>query len=235
MKLRHTLIWILVMGILLGVSAWELKAIAPKPMFQSGEKITYVIKKIGLKAGTATIEFKGQTQLNGRPVALIVFTARGMNFFDEEKIFTDPVSFYPLIVQRDLNIWGKREQITEDYTQPGKVLIKKTAGGKTSEQTIEKSGTIDNIYTFIYRYRQSGQFSAGEKFQIHLPTLDVTMQLVKKTKIKINSEDRPVYYFKSDPEKFEVWFGIDDKKIPLQINGAVGFGDTVMVMRQYQG
>lgn len=203
--------------------------------FSTGEKITYSIKKIGVKAGEATLAFEGTYRLNTKKAYLIVFTVRGLNFFDEEKIFVDPDTFYPVLVERNLNIWGKKEKISEHYLSgQGQVKIIKNAGGKISEQTIEKKGKLDNIYSFIYRYRQSGTFQLGENLLMNLPTKDVNLKLKEVTKLKAAGKKFDAYYMTSDPSQYEVWFDNSAKKIPLKINGAVGFGDTTMVMVDYK-
>ena len=123
-----------------------------KNPFANGEKIIYSIKKMGVKAGEASLVFHGSTRVKNKEVYLIQFTASALNFFDQEKIYVDPKTFYPVMVKRDLNIWGKKERITEEYlTDKGQVKITKNAGGKTTVQTIEKKGAVDNIYCFIYR------------------------------------------------------------------------------------
>ena len=203
--------------------------------FSNGEKIMFSIQKMGLKVGEATLVFQGSAKLGEKRAALIIFTAKALNFFDEEKIFVDPQTFYPLMVKRDLNIWGKREKIIEEYfPQKGVVKITKEAGGKTSEQRIEKKGTIDNIYSFIYRYRTQGQFRMGDTLSLHLPTKEVILTLKEQTNIKAAGRQFEAYYMTSDPAQYKVWFDHSDQKIPLKINGAVGFGDTAMVMVSYK-
>ena len=202
--------------------------------FSSGEKITFSIKKMGLKVGEASLVFQGSTKLKEKEAFLIVFTANAINFFDEEEIFVDPQTFYPLMVKRDLNIWGKKEKIIEEYfPEKGMVKITKDADGKTSEQRIEKKGTLDNIYSFIYRYRAQGKFQIGDTLSLCLPTKEVLLKLRAMTKIKAAGGQFDAYYMTSDPAQYEVWFDHADQKIPLKINGAIGFGDTAMVMESY--
>src|SRR5437867_4279501 len=45
-----------------------------------GEKITYAIRKLNVKAGTATLLFNGPAKIDGRDSVLITFTADGLNF-----------------------------------------------------------------------------------------------------------------------------------------------------------
>lgn len=202
--------------------------------FEAGETMRYAIKNLGVNAGEATILFKGIEKLKGNPVYLIVFTARSANFFDEEKIYADVKNFYPVVVERDLNIFGKKEKITEEYDQAkGLVKITRHAGRRTTEETIQKNGPIDNIYCFIYRYRQWGEFRMGDSFSIKLPTRDVTVDLVKTTTLKIGKQNHETFFMQSNPAKYKVWFDTSERKIPLRINGAVGISDTAMIMVNY--
>lgn len=200
-----------------------------------GEMITYDIKSLGVRAGQATLSYQGLKDLGGKKSVLIVFTARAANFYDEEKIYADSQTLYPVRVERDLNIWGKKEKITEEYNQAkGIITITKIVNNKTTTQTIEKAGPIDNIYCFIYRYRKTGQFKIGDSFLIQLPTRNITIDLVKTTKMKAAGKVFETYYMQSDPAKYRVWFDKSEKKIPLRINGAVGINDTAMIMTEYQ-
>ena len=41
------------------------------------------------------------------------------------------------------------------------------------------------------------------------------------------------YNMSSISKKYRVWFDSSHKKIPLMIDGAVGFGHTTMIMKDY--
>ena len=233
---RKIILFLLSLPLFLSLTLVDVESTLHKNFpFSDGEKITYAIKKMGVKTGESSLVFRGLTRINTKNAYLIIFTASSLNFFDEEKIYIDTKTFYPLVVNRDLNIWGKKEKIFEEYfPEKGLVKITKYAGGKKiTEQTIEKKGTLDNIYSFIYRYRNQGQFKVGDTLLMNLPTKDVVLKLKEITKIKAAGQQFDAYYMKSDPAQYEVWFDASDKKIPLKINGAVGFGDTAMVMMAY--
>ena len=207
---------------------------APLP-FSSGEEIQYDIQKFGLKAGKAILRFEGTVQLEGRDVYLIVFTAQAMNFYDEERIYLDPESFLPRQVERNLNIFGKKEQIEEAYNQQsGEIVLTKRVGGKETRQTLKKEGPVENIYGFIYRYRRDGDFNAGDNINIVLPTKDMSFQLEGKQKISVGRKVYDAYIMESSPKQYRVWFDNSPQKIPLRIDGAVGFGNTSMVLAQYE-
>src|SRR5437016_1109731 len=109
----------------------DVSAAAIKP----GEKISYNVSQMGMKIGEATLTFSGEQSYQGKKAVLIVFHAKGFNFLDDEQIYVDPVSYKPVAVLRDLNIFGNKEKIEEKYSE-GHVKISKDARGGPSEQTI---------------------------------------------------------------------------------------------------
>lgn len=202
--------------------------------FSSGETIHYDIKKLGLKVGAASLAFKGGVRLGAGEAVLIIFTANAPKFYDEEKIYLDPDTFLPLRIERDLDIFGQKENIIEYYSKTANtVRIVKKAKGKTTQRIIQRSGRLDNIYGFIYRYRYLGSFEVGEKLQIYLPTRDVVFELIATQDLDLVNKTFKTYYMESNPKKYRVWFDQGSQKIPLRIDGAVGFGKTAMVMRSY--
>ncbi len=201
--------------------------------FKKGETIKYSVKKLAFKAGDATLTYHGQQNVDGREVCLIVFKADGFNFYDEEKIYMDAKTYAPIVVERDLNIFGKKEKITEEYLE-GKIKITKIVKGKKTVETMTKKGQIDNIYGAIYHYRQTGTFKVGDEMMLRLPTMDVTLKLAKTVKIDAGGKKYDAYYMESVPAKFMVWFDTSPKRIPLRINGSVGMANTVMTMTEYK-
>ncbi|MCB9758003.1 MAG: DUF3108 domain-containing protein [Candidatus Omnitrophica bacterium] len=200
-----------------------------------GEKITYSIKQMGITAGEAVLSLEGPAVRDDKDYMLIVFKADGMNFFDLEKIYADPKTLLPQIVERDLNIFGNKEQIVEYYEpQNGKVRVVKTADGKVTEQVIKKEGLLDNIYCFIYRYRRDAEFKVADVLNINLPTMDLEITLEKTVKLSAAGKKYDAFFLRSDPSKYKLWFDAGVQKIPLRIDGAVGVGNTSMTMKSYE-
>jgi len=203
--------------------------------FSKGEIINYDIEKFKLKVGEAVLTFNGAVEVQGKEALLITFTASGFKFLDEEKIYIDAKTFYPILIQRNLSMFGKEERIMEFYDlQKGKVRIVKTAKGKTTEQVIENGERFDNIYGFIYRHRQLGQFNQKSKLDLHLPTSDIQFKFVQQKKFTIGDQAFNAIYMHSISKKFEVWFDSGPKHTPLKINGALGFGNMSMVFKGRQ-
>jgi len=201
--------------------------------FAVGETIHYSVRKLGLR-GKASLVYQGPVTFKGQKLVLVVFTTEAFNFFDQENIYLDPEDYRPVFVERDLNIFGKKEKIFEEYLpDEGKIMVTKEASGKTSTQQLEVKGAIDNIYGFIYRYRKQGVFKVGDTLDVRLPTQQIKIKLTKRTTIKAAGKTYDSYYMHSDPDKYKLWFGAGPMKLPLRISGAAGFGNTVMIMTDY--
>ena len=199
--------------------------------FAKGEMIRYSIKKMGIKVGEATLAFEGETPRDGKKYDLIIFTAKGFNFFDEERIYVDGETFLPKFVLRDVNVFGKKEKVTEVYDQAaGTVTITKVAKGGTTVRILEKTGPIDNIYGYIYRYRLHGGFDREERVQVALPAMDVTFAGVKNLEFKAAGKTYPALLLRSVPAQYSIWMDRGPAHLPLRIAGAVGFAKTVMTM-----
>lgn len=203
--------------------------------FEPGETVTYAIKKLGVKVGEAILVFKGLEQHAGQNYYHIAFTARAMNFLDEEYIFVDPQSLYPVRVERNLNIFGKKERILEIYDQAkSEIRIVKTVKGKETQQTIRKNGAIDNIYCFLYRFRRETAIDQKGSFEMKLPTRDVVIEFVEQDELKAGGKTYQTLYLQSAPKEYKLWFDSGAKKVPLRIDGAMGIASTSLVMMDYK-
>ncbi|MBF0523050.1 MAG: DUF3108 domain-containing protein [Candidatus Omnitrophica bacterium] len=200
-----------------------------------GETISYKIKQLGLRAGSATLVFKGPAKIEGQEAILILFTAHGFNFLDEEEIFVDPKTYYPILVRRNLNIFGDKEKIDEFYDQKkGLVRIVNYDKDRTRERVIEKGKPLDNIYGFIYRHRKEGVLNLNEELSMQLPTQDVTIRFEKKQKMSVAGKVYDAIFMQGKPRNIRIWFDAGENKIPLRIDGAVGFGSAAMIMTKYE-
>ncbi len=202
--------------------------------FRNGETITYDIKK-GVKVGQAVLTFVGPVQQEGNTRLLVTFKASGWNFYDNEEIYLSPDTYLPMVVIRDINIFGSKEKIREDYLQTAnKIYVHKTVRGKTTTQVLTPKATVENIYGFIYRFRQSGSFRVGEEVAIHLPTQDLKIGIVNTMRLDVGKRKAASFYMESKPDKFKIWFSVDQNRIPLKISGSMGIANTVMVMSDYK-
>jgi len=200
----------------------------------ANEYLTFTIKKLGLKAGVAQLDYHGVKNVDGHDVLHVKFKAGALNFLDEEDIYCSVDNYYPVRVERNINLWGKKEQITEVYDLKGSVNITKYVKDEVKEQTITKDKPLDNIYCFLLRYRLKKLHEQNRDFQLILPTKDLTLKHKKDTTIRAAGEKHEAYYLESTPKKYRLWFAKDKQdNLPLRIDGAVGFGKTSMILRHY--
>ena len=198
-----------------------------------GETISYRIKQLGM-SGTATLTIDGLTTIEGKEALLITFVAKGFTFFDEEKIYLDPKTYYPIIVKRDLDIFGNKEKIVEYYdNEKGSVKIINSQDPH-KPRIIEKGKPIENIYGFIYRQRIKGTFHIGDEFSVQFPTQEVTIKAVDIQKMNVAKEDYEVVFMQGKPRNLKIYFDISENKIPVRLEGTFGFGGAVMIMTDYK-
>lgn len=222
------------MGLVLLVTSATVSLAQDLP-FPKGETISYKITQFMVTMGRATIQFQGLVPKQGQDLYLIVFEGAGGTFYDKEMIYVRPSDWRPVIVERDLDILGKKEQITE-YYQPEKnqVKIVKTAeDGTVTEKVISKEQDMDNLYGFIYRLRERGDLALGQTMDIYLPTKDVTMEALKRHNYRLSGERRDAIYMTSRPTEYQVWFGVEEPMIPYKIKGSFGIANTAMEFEDY--
>jgi len=207
----------------------------PKHIFpaQIGEKITYDVKLGALRLGKAYFNRMRPIEMNGGLVNLMTFETNLARFKDLETIYSDPDTFLPLKIERTVRAWSKREQITEDYDQKEFTLtIIKRNGRKTEQVSIKKDKPIHNTILLPFHVRNIPKLDIGWVFPANLPTQEFQIKLVAIDEVKVPAGIFKSYHFKSTPRKFEIWISADERRIPLKIKGAGGFGYT-LEMREY--
>jgi len=202
--------------------------------FSPGERITYSIKKYGVRVGKATLIFHGLIQRGSRKLLLIEFNATSLNFLDREEIYADPRTFFPVMVKRDLNIWGKKEQIIEYYdAQAGKVTIEKHAGSSVTQEIIKHDYPLENIYCFLYKFRAAKTFPPKTAVRLNLPTAQVLLKVRERTSIRMAGKRHQAFFLQSQSKEYRLWFADDQRRTPLRIDGAIGLGSASLMMTSY--
>lgn len=208
---------------------------AKKPEFPEliGEKIVYDVKLGEINLGKARFNHLAKVQFNGRMVNLITFETKLARFRDMEKIYSDPETFLPLKVERDISVWPKAEKITEDYDQKNFMLTITKIQGKKQEQILfKRDGSIHNAILLPYYVRRTAKLEPGWILKVNLPTQQFEIKLVRMEDLKTPAGTFKSYYFQSTPRRFEIWISADERRIPLKIKGSGGIG-YIMVMREY--
>lgn len=218
-----------------GVKAQDSDIMKSRFNFKVGEEITYVVKKLGVSVGESKLIYKGPQELNGQPVELIILQTNIIKFNGEERIYLDADKLLPILVERDIELFGKKELIAERYNQTtGDVEITNTTKGKTTTQVIHKGGRVDNVQAFIFRYRRNGNYTFGEKLMMPLPLVDVELELTGEEKIDLMDENFDVYSMKGSPKNLRIWFDKSPQHVPIRIDGKFGIGNVSFILKDYQ-
>lgn len=181
-----------------------------------GENIVYLISPFG----KAEYDDFGVVDLKGVKVNLITFKTKVFLFEDTEKIYSDPESFLPCKVERDISGLGGKEYITEEYDQKKfTVTMKKFKAGKQiSEQITKANGPIHNAILLPFYLGKRPDLEIGWHFIARVPS-EFKVELVSIDEIKVPAGKFQAYHFKSIPDKFEIWLNKDIPRVPLKIKG----------------
>jgi len=184
-----------------------------------GEKIVYNVSP----AGRAEYEDMGLVDYQGRKCWLVTLTTKLAGFSDLEKIYADPKTSLPLIVEREICWPLSKERLIEEYDpQKNTLLIKKFVNDKLAEEYKYKSDSpYHNAVMLPFYLRQVGDLYVGWSMAVRLQE-EFTVTLVDIEEIKVNDNKITAYHFTSKPDKFEIWISKDNDRLPVLIKGAAG-------------
>lgn len=200
----------------------------PKFPFTIGEKLNYGIYSNGIRVGRASISYLGIKKIGELQLDCVLVEAKAPGFNDKETIYGDIKNFTPVRIEREIRLFGEDILITEEYdTENNEVVITRKAK-KTTVNSIKSNEKISNIILLLYFYRLKSSFVIGDNLGFNLPTKKLKMQVVKEAKIKVPKGKFEAIFIQSEPPQFKVWFDVNKTKLPLKIQGAIGFGNTYM-------
>ncbi|HDZ77285.1 MAG TPA: DUF3108 domain-containing protein [Candidatus Omnitrophica bacterium] len=204
--------------------------------FGENEVIKYKVKLRGITVGKASLTYKGVTELDGKKVHLIIFYTDTVNFKDEEKMYAGLDDFLPIRIERNVNNWGKKEHIIEEYDQQNH-SVKITWVGKKGNKTkvIQQDDKIQNVILSTFLHRKLGDLEIDKVFPVTLPLRKVEMRVTRKEKIRTYCGVYDTYRLESFPGRHKIWFESSSLAIPVRISGPFLLGSVNMIMIDYEG
>ena len=201
-----------------------------------GEKITYDVKFGSFSLGKAVFHHLENVDLDGIQAKLMTFETDVLNFYDLEKIYSDPVTFLPIKVTRKIDGWHIKEDIVEVYDQKSYILtITKFKNAlKTEEFQVGKGSTspIHNAVLLPFYVRRIKDLKIGWGFLANFGNQQFKISLVGVEKLKIPAGEFEAFRFESAPKKFSIWITTDKRRIPIKIKDSGIFGYT-LTMKEY--
>jgi hypothetical protein len=184
-----------------------------------GEKIVYNVSP----AGRAEYEDMGLVDHNGRKYWLVTFRTKLSGFDDLEKIYADPETGLPLIVEREICWPLAKENLIEEYDpQQNSLVIKKYMNDKLADEYSYKSDSpYHNAVLLPFYLRRVDDLEVGWSMVVRLQEV-FTVTLVGIEDVKVNDKKITAYHFTSKPDKFEIWVSKDKDRLPVLIKGTVG-------------
>ena len=214
--------------------AGEGEVILPRYQFSVGEKLNYFIYSAGIRVGNASITYLGKQDLGGAAQDVILVQVKAPGFSDRDIIYGDIETFSPTKVERQIKLFNEDIEIIEEYRKDKKEVFITREGKKTTTQKIISDNKIGNIILLLYHFRSNkDKHKIGERISFNLPTQKLEMFVDKDTAIKVPAGEFQAIFVKSDPARFKVWFRGSDR-IPLRIQGAIGFGNTYLDLKEVE-
>lgn len=194
------------------------------------ETIFYNISPVG----TSVYRDMGLLELRGKPARKVIFSTEVGGFKDTETIYSDPVTWYPFRVERDITMWLHEEDIVEEYNIPAnKGAITKFQKGKKIEQYFleAKGGPIHSAILLPFSLRKENNLKVGWSCNIRLPDeYKVTLSSIED--ITVPAGKFRAYHFTSVPSKFEIWITTDSLRLPVKIKGVGGIPYALVMQKR---
>ncbi len=202
----------------------------PQYPFKEGERLKYGIYSAGIKVGSAVISYLGERVIDGKLLSCITVEASAPGFRDFETIYGDIENSLPTRIEREIRLFGKDVNITEQYNHEMNEVVITRVSKKTASQIIKSEESFNNIILLLYHFRYKRDYKVGDRLEFNLPTKRLEMLIDRETTIKVPTGRYKAVYIRSIPPSFKAWFRKNSDGIPVRIQGAIGFGNTYLAL-----
>lgn len=198
-------------------------------VFPPNEKIVFGVYSHGFKAGSGDLTYVGSETGQGRTLQHVRFRFNTLSVKDTEDVFGTEDFKYPVKVERHVTLFGRREEILESYSDDHKsISLRKTAGEKKEESSMDSDQPVQNVLLMIYRLRNDKDLDVGKEYDIVLPTQKFLLKVKEKKTLKVPLGRFETFYIESTPAKYKIWISADEKRLPLRIQGLISFGSVYL-------
>ena len=128
------------------------------------------------------------------------------------------------------------EHIVEEYNQEENsvTITKRPVSGAETQQVIQSDSPLQHMVSLIYNFRSKKEFLPDELIDINLPLTKLQFKFTAARSVKVPKGRFEAYQVQSVPRKYNFWLSQDDGRIPLMIDGVVGFAKTRMMLVDYE-
>jgi hypothetical protein len=224
----------------LAVIACHLSAAAADSIqsrFKDNQKLTYRVSYNGIPSGHIEWEYLGQKTIDGQEANVLSVSSdtkilKFLNLTSQEKVFLHSVTHLPLLVERDILLFGNKELIEEHYNQEeGTVTIKRTPSAKEAE-VLSQDTPIHNILALLYFFPKDVELKENEWMTFNLPTQKVKIKLLSERVLDLNGQDKQAYFLIGrGAKRFNLWLD-KEKRIPLRLEFIFPLGKVSIVREE---
>ncbi len=195
-------------------------------VFKKGETIIFGVYSKGIKVGSGKMVYHGIKNVGGQDLQHITFNISTFSVKDEEDVFGSLDFSSPVVIYRDVHLFGRHEIIQEEYATDARSLkILKSINNKpVPEVVVHSKEPMTNVLLLIYSLRNEKTLKTGASFKIVLPTQAFELKVQSSRKIKVPKGSFDAAYLESYPSKYKVWLDSGKEKLPVRIQGLAAGG-----------
>jgi len=195
-------------------------------VFKKGESLIFGVYSRGIKVGSGKLVYHGIETINGLDLQHITFSASTFSVKDEDDVYGTLDFSSPVVVRRNVRVFGRQENIVEQYSPDRKtVRISKTINGVIQpEATLVSKEPMTNVLLLVYALRNEKNLHEGSLFRIVLPTQAFDLKARALRKIRVPKGIFNTHYFESTPSKYKLWLDSGKEKLPARIQGLAAGG-----------
>ncbi len=198
-----------------------------KERFDNLKKIEYNISFNGIHSGYIVWRYLGKDLLNNKEVDVLSVESdtdilKFLDLVSSEKIYLDQETHLPVKVKRQIELFGKKEVIEENYNQEeGEVIIvREKAGEKIKEEVYKQDAPIHNILELLYFFPEKTNLEEkkGEWIKFNLPNQKVQIRFHSKRGITVAGKKKAAYFLEGrGAKRFNLWLSLENK-LPLRLD-----------------
>jgi hypothetical protein len=199
---------------------------------RTGETMVFDVMFGKIKIGTSVYRRMQDRDLDGRRLQVRTFETDCARLKDREEIYSDPATFLPVRVNRQISSMMLKEQIVEEYDQEQFVLtITKDKPG-TRPEVIRRDNPLQHPILLPHYIRDLPELKVGQVFQVDLPGRSFSVALKGIEDVTVPMGSFRSYRFESTPRQIVIWISADELRLPLKIQG-IGIMNYILQLREH--
>lgn len=201
--------------------------------FQNKDALTYQVSFNGVPSGHIEWKYLGIRQVEGKPADVLLISSdtailKLLNLTSDESVFLDVKTHLPVKVERNIILFGKKENIEELYNQKeGYVqIIRKNSA--TKEEILRQKPPIHNILALLYFFPQNIGLKKDKWMAFNLPTQKIKIKFIEEKYFGAGNNKQKAYFLIGRGEKkFNIWLD-KETRLPLRLEFIFPVGKIVI-------